>query len=58
MVMPIILVESATYGEEWFDAAMAKSNSDKRAALKKSYDQLIANGTTELYYVTGNQVIT
>jgi hypothetical protein len=55
--IPIILVESATYGEEWYNAGTAKSNADKRAALKQSFDDLVAQGVPELYYVTGNQVL-
>lgn len=55
--VPVVLVESATYGEEWYNKATAKSNADKRAALQSSYDQLIASGTTNLLYVTGNQLL-
>ncbi len=55
--LPVMLVESATYGQEWYDAALAKSNANKRAALASSYAELVAGGDAEMVYVKGDLLL-
>ena len=55
--LPVVLAESATYGEEWYNAAMAKSNADKRAALRASFEELVAAGDAQLVYAPGDRML-
>ncbi len=56
-LLPIVLVESAIYGEEWWDSNAAYNQKKKRDTLRASYDQLIALGVKGLFYVTGAEII-
>ena len=56
-IMPIILVESATYGYEWFNTTATKYQVEKRATLRRCYDTLVSAGVQGLYYVEGGMII-
>ena len=54
---PIILVEDRRYTDAWIKPDKAARNDGNHAALKKSYDELIAAGVKNLYYITGDQLL-
>jgi len=50
---PIVLVEDRVYSDAWLIASKQSRNDGNHAALKKSFDELIAAGTKQLYYIPG-----
>jgi lysophospholipase L1-like esterase len=52
---PILLVEDRTYSDAFWVASKRMRNDASRAALKKSYEQLVAEGVAHLIYVTGEE---
>jgi len=55
--MPIVLVESAIYANEWFNDSARQAQQKKRDALKYSFETLVKEGVTNLYYVQGKNII-
>lgn len=54
---PIVLVEDRTYANAWIFKSKRTRHSESRAALAKSYDNLVSSGITELYYLPGEELI-
>jgi lysophospholipase L1-like esterase len=54
---PIVLVEDRRYANSWILPGRKKYNDDNHAALRESYDALIKEGFTKLYYVPGDNLI-
>lgn len=54
---PIVLVEDRVYTDAWLIASKLSRNDGNHAALKKSYEELIAEGTKQLYYVPGSDLL-
>ena len=50
---PIVLVEDRVYTDAWLIASKQSRNDGNHVALKKSFDELIAVGTKQLYYIPG-----
>ncbi len=55
--LPIILVESAIYGSEWWDSTMKYNQQKKRDTLRAQYDLLMAQQYTGIQYVEGSGLI-
>jgi len=55
--IPIILVESAIYGSEWWDSTMRYNQQKKRDTLRAQYDLLMAQQYTGIQYVEGSGII-
>ncbi|MBS0202335.1 MAG: SGNH/GDSL hydrolase family protein [Planctomycetes bacterium] len=55
--VPIVLVEDRVYTDAWLIASKKARNDGNHAALKKSFDELIAAGTKQLYYVPGTPLL-
>ncbi|QDT54571.1 hypothetical protein Pan44_26040 [Caulifigura coniformis] len=55
--VPILLVEDRRYTDAWINPSKAQKNDENHAALKKSFDELIAAGDKNLYYLTGDQLL-
>ena len=56
-LMPIVLVESATYANEWFNSTAAASQQKKRDTLRESFELLLKEGVQGLQYVYGKGII-
>lgn len=56
-ITPILLVEDRTYANAPVLPALAKRNTESRAAYKKAFDALIAGGDKNLFYLTGDKLI-
>ena len=54
---PIVLVEDRVYTDAWLIASKQSRNDGNHAALKKSFDELIAAGTKQLYYIPGTDLL-
>ena len=54
---PIILVEDRVYTDAWLIASKKSRNEGNHAALKKAFDELVANGTTRLHYIPGEDLL-
>lgn len=54
---PIVLVEDRYYTNAWLLASRQAHNDANHAALKKSYEELIAAGTKQLYYIPGEGML-
>ena len=54
---PILLVEDRTYANASLLPAQAAHNAANRAALKKAFDELVARGDKQLYYLPGDKLI-
>jgi GDSL-like Lipase/Acylhydrolase family/N-terminus of Esterase_SGNH_hydro-type len=54
---PIVLVEDRRYANSWIVPGKKKYNDENHAALRESYDALIKEGFTKLYYVPGDDLI-
>jgi lysophospholipase L1-like esterase len=54
---PILLVEDRSYANAPALAALAKRNTDSRAAYKKAFDALVAAGDKNLHYLRGEHLI-
>ena len=55
--VPIVLVEDRTYADAFFVPSKRSRNDSSRAALKKSYGQLKAEGVPGLHYVEGEDLL-
>lgn len=55
--IPIILVESAIYGSEWWDSTMRYNQQKKRDTLRAQYEVLLAQQYTDIQYVEGSGLI-
>lgn len=55
--VPIVLVEDRVYTDAWLIASKKSRNDGNHAALKKSFDELIAEGDRHLYYIPGNDLL-
>ena len=53
---PIILVEDRRFTNDWITPAKHKFHSENHAALRESYDELIAKGFKNLYYIKGDHL--
>lgn len=52
--VPIVLVESATYANEWFNATARTGQQKKREALRAAYDELVSVEHVQgLHFVAG-----
>lgn len=54
---PIVLVEDRTYSAAPFKAASREHHAASRAALKATYDKLVAEGMRGLVYVPGDSLL-
>lgn len=54
---PIVLVEDRRYTDAWLNESKAKRNDGNHAALKQAYDELIAAGDKNLYYIPGDDLL-
>ena len=54
---PIVLVEDRTYANSWIIPAKQERNASSRAAQRKAYGQLRAEGVKDLHYVEGNGLL-
>ena len=54
---PIVLVEDRVYTDAWLIASKQSRNDGNHAALKKSFDELIAAGTKQIYYIPGTDLL-
>jgi lysophospholipase L1-like esterase len=54
---PILLVEDRSYASAPALAALAKRNTDSRAAYKKAFDALVLAGDKNLHYLRGEHLI-
>ena len=54
---PIVLVEDRIYTDAWLIASKQSRNDGNHAALKKSFDELIAAGTKHLHYIPGSDLL-
>ena len=54
---PIVLVEDRVYTDAWIITSKKARNDGNHAALKKSFDELIAAGTQHLYYIPGSDLL-
>ena len=54
---PIVLVEDRVYTDAWLIASKKSRNDGNHAALKKSFDELIATGTKHLDYIPGTDLL-
>ena len=55
--VPIVLVEDRVYTDAWLITSKKARNDGNHAALKKSFDELIAAGTKDLYYIPGSDLL-
>ena len=56
--VPILLVESATYANEWFNATARTGQQKKREALRAAYDELVAVERVQgLQYIAGGDAM-
>jgi lysophospholipase L1-like esterase len=55
--VPIILVEDRTLANAWLLPWWQKNHTNKRAAFRKVYDQLVAEGMTGLSYIEGDLLL-
>ncbi len=55
--VPILLVEDRRYTDAWVNPAKGARNDGNHVALKKAYDELIAAGDKNLYYLTGDELL-
>ena len=53
---PIILVEDRRFTNDWITPAKAKFHEDNHAALKASFQQLRAEGISNLHYIEGDRL--
>lgn len=54
---PIVLVEDRRYTDAWLNESKGKRNDANHAALKQAYDELIAAGEKNLYYIPGDDLL-
>lgn len=54
---PIILVEDRNYTDSWLIPSKKARNDGNHAALRKAYEELIATGTKQLYYIPGDDLL-
>lgn len=55
--VPIVLVEDRRYTDAWLITSKGERNDGNHAALKAAYDELIAAGTKQLYYIPGDDLL-
>ncbi|HVJ67033.1 MAG TPA: SGNH/GDSL hydrolase family protein, partial [Caulifigura sp.] len=56
-MLPIVLVEDRRYTDAWVNPSKAERNDGNHVALKKAFDELIAAGDRNLYYIAGDQLL-
>lgn len=54
---PIVLVEDRVYTDAWLIGSKKARNDDNHAALMKAFEELVAAGTKELYYIPGSDLL-
>ncbi|WP_336519680.1 SGNH/GDSL hydrolase family protein [Planctellipticum variicoloris] len=54
---PIVLVEDRRYTDAWLNESKGQRNDGNHAALKKAYEELIAAGAKNLYYIPGDDLL-
>lgn len=54
---PILLVEDRRYTDAWLIPGKAARNDGNHEALRKAYDELIADGVKNLYYLGGDDLL-
>jgi hypothetical protein len=54
---PIVLVEDRSYANAVLLPSLRQRNADSRAALKKVYEQLMAEKVEGLYYLPGDKLL-
>jgi hypothetical protein len=54
---PIVLVEDRRNTNSWIHPERAKHHTDNHAALKESYEKLIAAGVKKLFYIPGDHLL-
>ncbi len=54
---PIILIEDRRFPRSWLDEGKNNFHNANHAALRKAYDQLIAEGEKNLYYIEGDTLL-
>lgn len=55
--VPILLVEDRRYTDSWIQPQHAERNDGNHAALKKAFNDLIAAGDKNLFYLSGDQLL-
>jgi hypothetical protein len=51
---PVILAEDRPYGKAFLLESVQKSQTDRRAGMRRAYEKLIAEGVTRLHYLEEN----
>lgn len=54
---PIVLVEDRRYTDAWLIASKGERNDGNHAALKQAYEELLAAGEKNLYYIPGDDLL-
>lgn len=54
---PIVVVEDRTYANAWIEPALRRRNLDSRAALRQTYETLVAAGDARLHYLSGERLL-
>jgi len=54
---PIILVEDRTYGNAWIQISKRLRHEGSRAALQKTFNELVSGGVKNLYYLEGKNLL-
>jgi hypothetical protein len=54
---PILLVEDRSYTDSFLVSSKRQRNLENRAALRAAYDRLLAAGTQDLHYLSGEELL-
>jgi hypothetical protein len=54
---PILLVEDRTYQDSWLRQDRLEENLSRRAALRREFEALVADGVTGLHLVSGEELL-
>jgi len=54
---PIVLVEDQTYGNAFFHPTVEKKQKESRTALKRAFENLKKNGTRNIFYLPGGELL-
>jgi hypothetical protein len=54
--VPIVLVEDRRFTNDWITPAKHQFHTDNHAALRKSFDTLLSEGVTGLFYIPGDHL--
>jgi hypothetical protein len=54
---PILFVEDRSYTDSFLVSSKRQRNLENRAALRAAYDRLLAAGTQDLHYLSGEELL-